>query len=156
MHSSTGVSPAQIIYGNALTLDRGVYHTPSATDVQLCRTLSAYMANLLLKQKNIIDIAIKNQRYRDELSLRAGHGILPTEFPINSYVLAVYPDGRAPTKFHTPKRGPLKVLSYVGRQYKLLNLVTNKEETMDISRLSPFTYDSATLDPHRESRLSGL
>ena len=61
VHSSTGVSPAQIIYGNFLTLDRGVYHAPSATDVQPCRTLSAHMANLLLIQKNIIDIAIKTK-----------------------------------------------------------------------------------------------
>ena len=87
VHSSTGVSPAQIIYGNALTLDRDVYHAPSATDVQPCRTLFAYMAKLLLKQKSIIDIATKNQRYRDELSLRAGQSILATEFPITRTVL---------------------------------------------------------------------
>ena len=147
VHSSTGVSPAQIIFGNAITLDRGVYQTPPAPRNDDRRPLSAYMANLLLQQKNIIEIAIKHQRHKDELSLRAGIGILPTEFPINSYVLAEYPEGHPPTKFHTPKRGPLKVLSYVGRKYKLLNIVTNKEETMDISRLSPFTYDNSTIDP---------
>ena len=76
------------------------------------------MENLLLHQKNIIEIAIKNQRHKDELPLRAGLGILPTEFPINSNVLAEYPEGHPPTKFHTQKRGPLKILSYVGLKYK--------------------------------------
>ena len=58
----------------------------------------------------------------------AKNNIRPTEFPINSYVLVEYPEGRPPTKFHPHKRGPLKVLSYLGRRYTLLNLVKNKED----------------------------
>jgi len=51
VHSSIGVSPAQIIYGNSITLDRGIYKPPLTTQANAHLNISAYMANLLLKQK---------------------------------------------------------------------------------------------------------
>jgi transposase InsO family protein len=143
VHKSTGLSPRQIIFGNAMNLNKRVFQEPQS------KSLSAYMSNLLLQQQTVIEIAEKNQRFRDELNRWKRFPDSLTEFPVNSYVLVEYPEGRAPTKFHPLKKGPLKVMSFIGRRYKLLNLVTNKEETHDISKLTPFTYDDSTIDPRQ-------
>ena len=123
-HRSLGVSPSQIIFCNAINLNRYIIH-PIRDEPLIDGKLSHYMANMLLKQQAIIDIAKKNQYYRDELVKHTGDNLIPTEFKISSYVLVEYPEGHPPTKFHPIKRCPLKVVSYLGRQYKLLNLVTN-------------------------------
>ena len=146
VHRSTGVSPAQIIFGRAIDINRRVFKTPDLVENQET-SFSRYLANMLIRQKAIIEIAQRNQLKIDQMHIRAKNNIRPTEFPINSYVLVEYPEGRPPTKFHPRKRGPLKVLSYLGRRYTLFNLVTNKEEVHDISKLSAFSYDDSTIDP---------
>lgn len=74
-----------------------------------------------------------------------------TEFPDNSYVLAMYPRTRLgrlpPNKLLSQWRGPLRVISHVGTKYVLENLVTNKHETFHIKSLKPFRYDPVKIDP---------
>ena len=61
------VSPAQIVFGNSITLDRGIFlpfsppmteKTPDSVKVE---RLSDWMANMLTKQAEIISIAQKTQ-----------------------------------------------------------------------------------------------
>ena len=74
-----------------------------------------------------------------------------TEYPIDSHVLIEYPPSRmnlkAPTKFHTPLKGPLKVKRYEKDEYELLDLTTNKTEMCNIKRMRPFNYDPNRTDP---------
>ena len=49
----------------------------------------------------------------------------PTDFPINSYVLAEYEVGRKSDKSSFPKHGPYQVVSKQGSVYTVRHLVTN-------------------------------
>ena len=69
-----------------------------------------------------------------------------TEFPINSYVLAKYRE-RPPTKFHTPWKGPMRVVGSKKSTYTLQDLVTNKEHEYHITQLKAFQYDKTETDP---------
>ena len=81
--------------------------------------------------------------------------IIPTTFPVNSYVLVAYPDSgftkraRPPNKFMPEWKGPYQVIAHIGSSYTLLNLVTMKEETgIHVKRLKEFIYDEGT-DPRQ-------
>ena len=76
-----------------------------------------------------------------------------TAFAIDSYVLVDYPNNSlnlrgAPTKLHTLKKGPFRVISHTGDSHRLLNLALNTEEpAVHVSRLSPFHYDHTRTIP---------
>ena len=71
VHSSLGVSPAQILFGNAIDLDRNLF--PSAKEYSISfanLTLSQYAADLIAAQDIIIKIAQNHQSARDEKHLQ--------------------------------------------------------------------------------------
>ena len=144
-HVSIGVSPAEVLFGNSVTLDRGILSagiTPHNST-----TLSEYASKMLQAQATILRIAQLNQEETDAFHLgRAPKGI----FLINSYVLVAYETegNRPPTKLHSRWRGPLKVVGHVGQTYTCLNLVTNKLEDFNINFLRPFKYDEERIDPY--------
>ena len=147
VHNTLGVSPAQIVFGNSVRLDRNLL--PIQSNVH-SSNVQEYLASLLQAQKDIIEIAARNQMESDQfhIATRGGKkGI--TEFPINSYVLVNYEanDHRPPSKLHTQLRGPLRVVNRNGSIYTLENLVKNKLEDFHIKLLHPFEYDSALVDP---------
>ena len=82
-----GVSPAQILFGNALQLDRRILLdiVPKDTDGNPLK-VSDYVANLILKQKEIILQDQAPQVARDEsfIRKRTADNKEITEFPINS------------------------------------------------------------------------
>ena len=147
VHNTLGVSPAQIVFGNAVRLDRNLLPIKHETHSS---KVHEYLGDLLDKQKEIIDIAIRNQVESDQfhIATRGGkEGI--SEFPINSYVLVNYEanDHKPPSKLHTFLRGPLRVVNRNGPIYTLENLVKNKLEDFHIKLLHPFMYDTALVDP---------
>jgi hypothetical protein len=145
IHTSTGVSPANIIYGNAINLNRGIFIPRDEIPLTPYKKLSSYMGDMLHKQQTIIEVARQHQLKLNEQHMLSKNSHV-TQFPINSYVLVDYPD-RPPTKLHPIKKGPMKVINNIGAEYVLLNLVNNKEEHIHISRLSPFIYDLEIIDP---------
>jgi hypothetical protein len=147
VHNTLGVSPAQIVFGNAVRLDRNLLPIKHETHSS---KVHEYLEDLLDKQKELIEIAIRNQLELDQfhIATRGGKkGI--TEFPINSYVLVNYEanDHKPPSKLHTFLRGPLRVVNRNGPIYTLENLVKNKLEDFHIKLLHPFMYDTALVDP---------
>ena len=54
---------------------------------------------------------------------------------------------RAPTKQHTPWRGPMRVISNVGAEYIVHDLVQNKDIPVNISRMKTFEHDPKRTDP---------
>lgn len=160
-HSSIGISPAQLIFGNAIQLDRGlVFHGRKKTNGEgedtndhLTPSVKQYVDRLLSHQSVVIKVAQQYQYQRDTSALQeARKRGQPTEFPVNSFVLLRYPAGlggdhRPPTKLHTKWQGPLKVVSSRGEEYTLQNLVTLKNSQHHVQELAPFHWDAAIVDP---------
>ena len=150
-HRSTGVSPAQIVFGNAVNLERNLLpleHPPNSTNPH------EYLDELLKVQREIIEVARRNLEETDlfHLSQRGGKEI--TEFPPDSYVLLNYEGegNRPPTKLHTNLRGPVKVVSNDGPIYTVEDLTTKKLYDFHVKLLHPFDFDTAIVDPNEVAR----
>ena len=50
-------------------------------------------------------------------------------------------------RLHTRCLGPFQVIGNKGNPYTLLNLVTKKEFTINVSRIVPFYFDAYRVDP---------
>lgn len=158
-HQSIGIAPAQIIFGNAVQLDRGILFHGDHVDVTNPNTLTPsikqYLDRLLSAQSKIVQCAQEHQLATDQaraaLIQKRGRGNIPTEFPINSYVLLKYHSGlndsRGPTKLHTRWQGPYRVVGSRGDQYTLQNLVTSRESMHHVKELAPFRWNADLVDP---------
>ena len=152
VHSSTGVSPAELLYGNNITLDRTVFDKGNIPKEE---SYSEYMTQMFKCQSKLLRLAQQNQWEKDMHHM----GTRPegdfTEFPINSWVLVEYEsDGhRPPHKLNTRWRGPYKVVSCRTDEktgqviYTTQNPVTKKLEDHKIYSLRPFAYDPVHTDP---------
>ena len=140
----TGVTPASIIFGNAVHLDKGLF-LPHTTDGHPTMTLSQWQSRMLSEQARIIEVV--EERLNDAHTRHmAKQSATPTFFPDGSFVLLNYPNA-PPTKFHLAHAGPYKVISSNKNKYVLQNLVTTKTFDVALSRLSPFHYNPERTDP---------
>ena len=144
-----GVSPAQILFGNAINLDRKILQdiVPKDNDSNPKR-LSEYLSQLIVKQNEIIRQAQAAQTARDEafINMQTRQNTNIIEFPINSYVLVSYQD-RPPNSLMTKWEGPMRVVNRIGSKYTLQNLVTNKNIDYHAKKLKAFVYDPELTDP---------
>lgn len=139
VHSSTGVSPAQLLFGNSIALERGLFLPKNVTENKEAN-LSDWTAKLLNLQSRALTIARQTQYEKDQQHLaQAPDGII-TQFPDNSYVLVEYID-KPPSKLHPRLQGPFRVVNHVGSRYSLQNLVTDLISDYHISRLRPYLYE---------------
>lgn len=145
VHESIGVSPAQLLFGNAITLDRGILLPHNIVDNHNSVKLSDWADKMLSKQATLLQIAQTTQQKRDAYHI-ATYSPQRTEFPLNSYVLVSY-HNRPTSKFHSNLRGPLRVVNFNKSMYTLQNLVTNKNEDVHITQLKPFLYDPEVTNP---------
>jgi hypothetical protein len=150
VHSVTKVSPAQIIYGNAIDLDRSILLPTTSRHEKQGEKLSQWTAGMLQTQEDVIRVAREHQEEHDVHHI-AMHTSERTEFPINSYVLAQYEnlEHKAPSKLHPHLKGPYQVVNYSGSVYTVRNLVTNKLEDYHVTNLRPFEYDPMKVDPRQ-------
>jgi hypothetical protein len=160
VHWSTGVTPASIIFGNAIDLDRQIIQ-PSMGDNGQANSehvsyldpsnLGSWMAQMLQNQDNIIQLVAKNLRQRDEIHLRIREPKDKTEFPIGSYVLSEYTNAyrKGPSSKLLPfLEGPLRVVNIKNSNtYVVQNLVTLRTYDINITRLRPFDFDPLTQNP---------
>ena len=150
VHGVLKVSPAQILFGNALHLDRGLLFPPLEAPNQPV-TLSDHVRDLVHDQLELIKIAQRNQQAEDLFHLASVDPEEHTVYPINSYVLASYRSRElgsgAPSKLHMPLRGPFQVVARSGDEYTIQDLLTHKTERYHVTQLRPFHYDSAFTDP---------
>jgi hypothetical protein len=158
-HSSLGVSPAQLMFGNSIDLDRGIlYDDNHQSQNQINQTdinLSDWITEKLEIQKKILNIARKHQKDIDTTNTinRANFEEITgkTEYPINSYVLARYKssqnNNRAPSKVLMPWRGPFRVVDHRDDTYTIHNLPEDKYEEYHVSFLKPFVYDEQVTAP---------
>ena len=158
IHSSIGVSPATLVFGPNIDLNRGIlteYKVPPSN-------ISKYIADNIHYQNLAIKVAQESQfnnvtkRIENQLFKKRKHS--ETEFPINSYVLVQYEhrDGlkshSPPSKLHPKLRGPFRIISKTTRNnqgsiYTCENLVTNKLEDFHVTNLQPFQFDEEKVNP---------
>lgn len=168
-HSSIGVSPAELLFGNAIKLEQDMYKlsdihmsaTGSPTNnndndhnnIAIIRNLNTrqWVDKMLSLQASLIDAAQKLQKQKDDMHMQSKQSDEYTEYPINSYVLVKYPTtamgNQPPSKLLAPWRGPLRVINSVGSKYSVQDLVTSKIEDVHVSLMKPFVYEEAYTDP---------
>ena len=144
VHSSTGASPASLLFGNQLNLDRGIL-TKFPPTTSLPTKSSKIIANMLLIQEQLNANAVQLLQESDDNHISA-NGQTPTVFEVGTFVLALRPNA-PPTRLHTKWMGPFKVMSYNKDQYTLLNLITNKTRDVHVRRLKQFLFDRTKISP---------
>ena len=143
---SLGVSPAQILFGNAITLDRGIFLPHTMTDMQPQMPLSEWTSKMLQSQEELIRIAYETQINKDRSHMTSAVTGEKTIFLPNTYVLVKY-ENRPPTKLHTNWKGPMRVVNSVGSKYTVHNMITDELENHHVSQLKQFEYDPEMTDP---------
>jgi hypothetical protein len=145
-HTSTGVAPAQLLFGVNHRMERGLFSKGefNPRDSSSPKRLANWMDEVIKEQQTLIDVAVETLKERDDRHLRSQPSDV-TVFSENSYVLVAYTRGamgrRPPTKLHSYWRGPLRVVSYNGNEYTLQNLVTGKLELQHVTALKQYNYD---------------
>ena len=151
--ASLDVSPAQIIFGGALNLNRGyIISIEDKEKYDSEVTLSEYSKEMIDAQSKIIAAAQKyqkhvNEKYLAEKNEKYKH-VEITVFPVNSYVLLGYPGSNLkkgpPNKLLTNWQGPYQVISSLGNNYTILDLATMKEDTVNVKRLKSFIVEEGS------------
>ena len=150
---SIGVSPAQIIFGNAIDLDREILKPNAEHDTHAHPIMSEYVKKLIEAQKATIAFAAETQNRLDENHVAKRQKGDATVFEKGDYVLLDYPDTGfhkgPPAKTMTELAGPFQVLSANGDDsYALLNPATGKvKPSVHAQRLRIFKYDKEHTDP---------
>ena len=143
----TGISPAELLFGNAIDLNKHFLYQPIPdTSKPRDKNLPEYFEKLLDRQKVLIEVAQENQHKFDTQHRMSKYDPNFTEFPINSYVLLEHPGGNR-KKLQTKKQGPFQVVNIVGSTYTIQNLINHKTMDVHISTLTPFNYDPSRTDP---------
>jgi hypothetical protein len=156
-HSTIGVSPAELLFGNAIDLYRGILiptplsqeeegGTRRAVSNNPPLNLSTYCQNMLNAQANLLQVAYQNQSKHDLYHIGEQEEDDITEFPINSYVMYAAP-GRNRHKVQPAKAGPYIVVNKDRSTYTIQDLISKKLITTHISQLTAFEFDSTRTDP---------
>ena len=144
VNERTKVAPAQLVYGNAINLDRGILIPFDETPLTP-NSLTKFTSDMLTQQDNLMRIATDNLLLADnQQNAQVSNNL--TEYEIDSFVLAL-PRTQPLTRLHTLWSGPYRVVSRVGSKYKVLDLITNKYKMHHVTQLKAFKYDPLQTDP---------
>ena len=152
--STTGCSPAELIFTNAPNLDKGIYMPliPSSIDKD---SLSIWHSKRLTLQQRVLSSARQNKQVMEAEKLAQTSGT-PTEYAEGSYVLLRYPEEDiikgSTGKLKLPLKGPMLVTKVNGDKYSLQDITTGKHSDVHISRLYQFYYDDTKFDPAEIAR----
>jgi transposase InsO family protein len=145
---NTGVSPAQLLFGNAITLNRSILVD---LPIHVKQDLSEWANNMVEAQYLLIDRAAIHQRTIDVKNREKRQREDPTEFPDGSLVLVEYHKKGfkkgPPNKLLTNLKGPYQVIDHELNTYNLRDLGSEKLETHHVTDLRPFRYDPEYTDP---------
>jgi transposase InsO family protein len=141
----TKFSSSQLLFGNAINLDRGIF-LPSKEVSNTAKPLSDYMVKMLAVQDNILTVARNNLIFADSMHLGT-YPALRTDYAPGSFVIVKYLEGAPPTRLHTVWKGPLRVLGGTNPVFSLLNLITNKEKDYHVTDMKPFLFDPLHTSP---------
>jgi hypothetical protein len=150
---STGASPAELLFGNSITLDRNIFAMSTQSQKGVTpKNVGEWVAQHLDLQRAVIEAAQRSQKERDAKAMETADKGPPTQFAIDSLVLCEYPNQQirrgAPNKLHPVLKGPMKVIERHGDEYVCEDLITHSRERVHVSRLRTFSNES-NLDPTR-------
>ena len=140
VNKTTQQTPASIIFGNSIDLDKNILykHAPDKEPI----TTTQYMLKLLTMQSYAIDIAQKSQqimmdKYDSQHEIPHGQD---ESLPLHSYVILEYAEGyiRKPNKLALNYRGPYKIINIDQDRYTLLNLLDDKTITTHRAHIRSF------------------
>jgi hypothetical protein len=150
IHSSTGMSPAEIIFGSSISLNRGILAPLMEKEIDTLRktcTYKEYVTNMWSTQQTLIGKARANLQEKDTkhiLSKNKKNDNEVTKFPIDSYVLAENPNyflvRKEPNKLKPILKGPFKVvaISDDNAKYTVLNLTSMRLRVYHVTALRAF------------------
>jgi hypothetical protein len=151
VHSALGVAPATLLHGGVLDLNRGLFTALPKINESQTQPLGEYVQKLIASERWLLDLSQLHQdRVNAENVVKRQKGE-PTIFPINSYVLAMYPmtrmGRRSKSKLHTPLKGPFRVTAFEGDRYTVYNEVNKEEYVYHVTQLKPFIHDPRKVNP---------
>ena len=139
----TGIAPAQLLFGNVIDLDEGIF-LPRTERPQFA-SLTEASAAMIKTQDELCKRAAELRREADNAHLTSKDKVI-TVFETGTYVLIQYVD-QPPTRLHTKWSGPFQVLGHQNSEYKLLDLITKKEKLVHSTRIKEFNFDPMEVDP---------
>ena len=149
IHASTGFTPASLMFGNSIDIDRGfLFSNEHTTNTPISH--SEWIKQLVASQATLLDIARQNLTEKDEVHLQN----YPTDrsnFDIGSYVLVEHrhnPLRRGPNSKLLPfLKGPMRVVSKKDNTYTLQDIVNLRVYDYHVKNLRVFNFDPTTQNP---------
>jgi hypothetical protein len=147
-HNVTKISPADLLFGGAINLERRMIYQPlkqsDAVDENI--TISEYQQQMLLKQQTLIQIAKENQLASIEYKESMIEDEVATDFPVGSLVLRQQ-EGK-PNKLSVKWLGPYEVINKKSNdnEYEIKHLATNKIYYAHTMQMKPY-HANAYHDP---------
>ena len=155
VHESVGTSPANLMFGYTVNLDRGIF-LPEKALSKVNISLSHWAARMLKEQQRLLKTAEKLQRAKDAANIAKRTKTNPNELKVGSFVLVRYISSilrkGPPRKTNTNLRGPYKVLKVKLNIVTIYNSITRKAEDIHLDNCYPFTYDPQYVDPEDVAR----
>jgi len=130
----TGITPASMLFGNSLDLNRGIFLPLSERPSQDI-PLSTTMSNMLAFQDKILRTGRTILQETDQLHMGKLQGKPITVFP------------PPPSRLHTNWRGPMTVVSNDKSIHTLYDLITHKSVQYHAYDIKPFIFDPRRVAP---------
>jgi hypothetical protein len=145
----TGVSPSELLFGNMIQLDRGIFLSQLAESEHAEVTLSDWADQMFSSQKILLDIATRRQEQKDARHMNMAPADVTT-FEVGAYVLMdpfIHKDMGKPGKFTPRLLGPYLIVNRMGDKYSCRNLVDDGVKDYHVTQLRPYTHDAEFGDP---------
>jgi hypothetical protein len=147
-HEATGASPASLVFGNGVDLERGNLFPQIDGDAPI--RVSDFIAKLIKTQDLLHKWATENQEKTNIKHLKKDNNKQITYFEVDSLVLAQH-EVRKTSKLLPTWRGPFRVLSRKIREqgdiYTCQNLITMKVYDFHVTKLKQYIYDELRTNP---------
>lgn len=152
--ATTGLAPAQLLYGSAINLDRSLldnnFVTAPADATKSVLDAVRYANDLVHIQRQLAQIALSRQR-KILAAYLAKTPAAPTIFEPGTQVLVRYPpDSKKkiakPTKLHGNFFGPCVIVTRTNNRYRLRNILEDTEFDAHLDRLQPYFPDVTLTD----------
>ena len=147
IHSAIQCCPAQLVFTDAIDLDRHIIHEPLERDtISLPQwhkdvvEAQAYLIGAVQKLLMDVDEAHRKKRQRP--------GQIST-YPVGSYVLVQHVSGlgRPPTKTHMLWLGPYRVVKMTNDQVTVQDVIHGRTRAIHIKATRPFNMDPDHVNP---------
>ena len=156
---STGVAPAQLLYGGAIDLNRMLLTAPAPPQADVT-TYHQYLQNLLAGQEAMVASARAHQQKVVDARL-AKAPPNPTFFEVGTMVL-VLPKGQDMPKHDVRWLGPYVVVNHIHESYLCQDLNTHKVHQFTADRMQVYREDIQVPAPkvalwgHREYEVENI